>query len=57
MVGQSGSGKFDARRFNCHVIMMLQGGDITIDGTSIKDVRIADLRSLIGNVNQEAILF
>ena len=35
----------------------VQGGDITIDGTSIRDVRIADLRSLIGNVNQEAILF
>ncbi len=35
----------------------VQGGDITIDGTSIQDVRIADLRSLIGNVNQEAILF
>lgn len=35
----------------------VQEGDITIDGTSIKDVRIADLRSLIGNVNQEAILF
>ncbi len=35
----------------------VQEGDITIDGTSIRDVRIADLRSLIGNVNQEAILF
>ena len=34
----------------------VQEGDITIDGTSIRDVRIADLRSLIGNVNQEAIL-
>lgn len=33
------------------------GGSITIDGTDIKDVRIADLRSLIGNVNQESILF
>ena len=35
----------------------VQEGDITIDGTSIKDVKIADLRTLIGNVNQEAILF
>ena len=33
------------------------GGAITIDGINIKDVRIADLRSLIGNVNQESILF
>ena len=35
----------------------VQEGAITIDGVSIKDVRISDLRSLIGNVNQEAILF
>ena len=33
------------------------GGSITIDGTDIKDVRISELRSLIGNVNQESILF
>ena len=33
------------------------GGAITIDGTDIRDIRIADLRSLIGNVNQESILF
>ena len=33
------------------------GGAITIDGTDIRDVRIADLRSIIGNVNQESILF
>ena len=33
------------------------GGSITIDGTDIRDIRIADLRSLIGNVNQESILF
>ena len=35
----------------------MQQGEITIDGTNIKDVAIHDLRSLIGNVNQEAILF
>ena len=56
LVGQSGSGKSTLvdllPRYDD-----VQGGDITIDGTSIKDVRIADLRSLIGNVNQEAILF
>lgn len=33
------------------------GGAITIDGTDIRDVRTADLRSIIGNVNQESILF
>ena len=35
----------------------MQGGDILIDGVSIRDVRVHDLRALIGNVNQEAILF
>ena len=56
LVGQSGSGKSTLGDLlpRYHDV---QGGDITIDGTSIKDVRIADLRSLIGNVNQEAILF
>ena len=33
------------------------GGAITIDGKDIREVPIHDLRSLIGNVNQEAILF
>ena len=33
------------------------GGSITLDGIDIKDVRTTDLRSLIGNVNQESILF
>lgn len=56
LVGQSGSGKSTLVDLlpRYHDV---QGGDITIDGTSIKDVRIADLRSLIGNVNQEGILF
>ena len=35
----------------------LQQGCILIDGTDIKDLKIKSLRSLIGNVNQEAILF
>ena len=39
---------------SCHDV---QGGEILIDGTNIKDVSITDLRSLIGYVNQEAILF
>ena len=56
LVGQSGSGKstladlipryYDAGE-----------GSITLDGTDLRDLRIKDLRSLIGNVNQEAILF
>ena len=56
LVGQSGSGKSTLVDLlpRYHDV---QEGDIPIDGTSIKDVRIADLRSLIGNVNQEAILF
>lgn len=56
LVGQSGSGKSTLVDLlpRYHDV---QEGDITIDGTSIRDVRIADLRSLIGNVNQEAILF
>ncbi len=56
LVGQSGSGKSTLVDLlpRYHDV---QKGDITIDGTSIKDVRISDLRGLIGNVNQEAILF
>ena len=56
LVGQSGSGKSTLVDLlpRYHDV---QGGDITIDGTSIKDVRISDLRGLIGNVNQDAILF
>lgn len=56
LVGQSGSGKSTLVDLlpRYHDV---QEGSITIDGTSIKDVRVKDLRSLIGNVNQEAILF
>lgn len=56
LVGQSGSGKSTLVDLlpRYHDV---QQGEICIDGTNIKDVKIADLRSLIGNVNQEAILF
>ncbi len=56
IVGQSGSGKSTLVDLlpRYHDV---QEGDILIDGTSIRNVRIHDLRSLIGNVNQEAILF
>jgi len=56
IVGQSGSGKSTLvdllPRF-----YDIQKGCITIDGTDIRDVLLFDLRSLMGNVNQEAILF
>lgn len=56
LVGQSGSGKSTLVDLlpRYHDV---QEGEIKIDGVSIKEVRIADLRSIIGNVNQEAILF
>ncbi len=56
LVGQSGSGKSTLVDLlpRYHDV---QQGDIVIDGTSIRDVSFKDLRSLIGNVNQEAILF
>ena len=56
LVGQSGSGKSTLVDLlpRYHDV---QAGEITIDGINIKDVTVHDLRSLIGNVNQEAILF
>lgn len=56
LVGQSGSGKSTMAdllpRF-----YDIQQGEILIDGINIKDMRVKDLRSLMGYVNQEAILF
>lgn len=56
LVGQSGSGKSTLAdllpRF-----YDVDKGRITIDGVDIRDMRVHDLRSLMGNVNQEAILF
>ena len=56
LVGQSGSGKSTLVDLipRYHDVT---SGEITLDGTNIKDFRIRSLRSLIGNVNQEAILF
>ena len=56
LVGQSGSGKSTLldlipRYYD------VQEGEILIDGINIKELAIHDLRHLIGNVNQEAILF
>ncbi len=56
LVGQSGSGKSTLVDLipRYHDVTF---GEILLDGTNIKNFRIKDLRSLIGNVNQEAILF
>ena len=56
LVGQSGSGQSTLVDLlpRYHDV---QSGEITIDGVNIKNFRIHDLRALIGNVNQEAILF
>lgn len=56
LVGQSGSGK------STFVDLLprlydIQQGSIRIDGVDIRDLKIHDLRALMGNVNQEAILF
>ena len=56
LVGQSGSGK------STMVDLLprfydIDKGEITIDSLNIKDTSLFDLRSLMGNVNQEAILF
>ena len=56
LVGQSGSGKSTLVDLlpRYHDVQL---GEITIDGVNIKNFRIHDLRALIGNVNQETILF
>ncbi len=56
LVGQSGSGKSTLVDLipRYHDI---QSGEILIDGVNIKQMKIQSLRSIIGNVNQEAILF
>lgn len=56
LVGQSGSGKSTLvdlipRYYDC------QEGEVLIDGINVKELGIHSLRQLIGNVNQEAILF
>jgi len=56
LVGQSGSGKSTLadlipRYYDA------SSGSITLDGKDLRELKIKGLRSLIGNVNQEAILF
>ena len=56
LVGQSGSGKSTlvdlVPRYHD-----VKEGEVLIDGKNVKGLRISELRALIGNVNQEAILF
>lgn len=56
LVGSSGSGKTTMvdllPRF-----WDISSGTIEVDGTDIRDLKLKSLRNLIGNVNQEAILF
>lgn len=56
LVGQSGSGKSTMVDLIPRYYDVLQG-EITIDGVNVKDMKVKSLRALIGNVNQEAILF
>ena len=56
LVGQSGSGKSTLADLIPRYYDVCKGA-ITLDGNDLRDLRIKGLRSLIGNVNQEAILF
>lgn len=56
LVGHSGSGKSTLADLLPRFYDVVRGR-ITIDGIDIRDVALADLRHLIGNVSQEAILF
>ncbi len=56
LVGQSGSGKSTMADLIPRFYDPVKGR-VTIDGTDVRDLRVHDLRSLMGNVNQEAILF
>ena len=56
LVGQSGSGKSTLADLIPRFYDPTKG-KVTIDGVDIRELAVADLRSLMGNVNQEAILF
>ena len=56
LVGQSGSGKSTLVDLLPRYHDVTEG-QILVDGTDVKSVYLSDLRSMIGNVNQEAILF
>jgi subfamily B ATP-binding cassette protein MsbA len=56
LVGQSGSGKSTMADLLPRFYDVARGS-ITVDGIDIRDMKVHDLRSMMGNVNQEAILF
>ncbi len=56
LVGQSGSGKSTMVDLIPRFYDVNEGA-ITIDGVNVRDMTLSDLRSYMGNVNQEAILF
>ncbi len=56
LVGQSGSGKSTMADLLPRFYDVAKGA-ITIDGVDVRDLKVHDLRSMMGNVNQEAILF
>lgn len=56
IVGQSGSGKSTLVDLIPRFYDVTEGS-VRVEGTDVRDVKVADLRGLMGNVNQEAILF
>ncbi len=56
LVGQSGSGKSTLADLIPRFYDPSKGS-VSVDGIDVRNLRVADLRSLMGNVNQEAILF
>ena len=56
LVGQSGSGKSTLVDLLPRFYEATEG-EVLIDGINVKDSTLTDLRSIMGNVNQEAILF
>lgn len=56
LVGQSGAGKSTLVDLLPRILDVTKG-EISLDGNNIKNLKIKDLRALMGNVNQEAILF
>lgn len=56
LVGQSGSGKTTMADLIPRFYDVASGA-VTVDGVDIRQMKVTDLRALMGNVNQEAILF
>lgn len=56
VVGETGSGKTTIANLIAR-FYDVDGGRVTIDGTDVRDIKISDLRDLVGIVSQEALLF